>query len=521
MESFVYRHEYCKRERRIYDHKNTNFTAPRHMKMSMKQEKHRKEHGEIQFQNTKDSLNKEILQLQKELKDQFIIRKELEKATVNQPHLHDPINQDLLPKPVKDLIKEISILEFEVKHLEEHLLSMYRKAFQEYINPSPKKSIEDSHVLRSHSSLSLRAKALEKTVHEALESYHSLPLAMLERSTDDLSSVSLAENRDICMSANRLSEEMVKCISTIYCQIADPPLLSHGFLSSPTGSSPQDQFVLWSPQCEGETTWVHKDFEASIEFSESWSSVVEVQGICRNDQRSSNVEHQERIFRSLVSQLEQVDPRKLKPEEKLAFWINVHNALVMHAFLIYGTPRGALKRISLVLKAAYNVGGHVISVGDIQRMILGCRLPHPGQWLQSLLFSKPKCKSNGAQKDYAIDHSQPLLYFALCSGSHSDPMVRIYTPKSVFQELEVAKEEYIYTNIRIKKGQKLFLPKLVEMYAKESSLCMNGLMDMIEHYVPEFYLRSFKLIRTGKSSKKIEWVPHNFSFRYLIFSQTV
>nr|KAJ0204570.1 hypothetical protein LSAT_V11C500271270 [Lactuca sativa] len=494
MESFVYRHEYCKRERRIYDHKNTNFTAPRHMKMSMKQEKHRKEHGEIQFQNTKDSLNKEILQLQKELKDQFIIRKELEKATVNQPHLHDPINQDLLPKPVKDLIKEISILEFEVKHLEEHLLSMYRKAFQEYINPSPKKSIEDSHVLRSHSSLSLRAKALEKTVHEALESYHSLPLAMLERSTDDLSSVSLAENRDICMSANRLSEEMVKCISTIYCQIADPPLLSHGFLSSPTGSSPQDQFVLWSPQCEGETTWVHKDFEASIEFSESWS---------------------------LVSQLEQVDPRKLKPEEKLAFWINVHNALVMHAFLIYGTPRGALKRISLVLKAAYNVGGHVISVGDIQRMILGCRLPHPGQWLQSLLFSKPKCKSNGAQKDYAIDHSQPLLYFALCSGSHSDPMVRIYTPKSVFQELEVAKEEYIYTNIRIKKGQKLFLPKLVEMYAKESSLCMNGLMDMIEHYVPEFYLRSFKLIRTGKSSKKIEWVPHNFSFRYLIFSQTV
>lgn len=193
----------------------------------MKQEKHRKEHGEIQFQNTKDSLNKEvkirtfinsltfnnhlfgifyqILQLQKELKDQFIIRKELEKATVNQPHLHDPINQDLLPKvkkklilriylskihsfkigspanqPVKDLIKEISILEFEVKHLEEHLLSMYRKAFQEYINPSPKKSIEDSHVLRSHSSLSLRAKALEKTVHEALESYHSLPLAMLE-----------------------------------------------------------------------------------------------------------------------------------------------------------------------------------------------------------------------------------------------------------------------------------------------------------------------------------------------------
>lgn len=508
-------------DQRIYEHKNTNFTAPQHLKMSMKQIKNHEVHKEIQFQNTHHSLKKEILQLQNELNDQLIIRKELEKATVNQPHSHDSINNDSLPKPVKDLIKEISILEFEVKHLEEYLLSMYRKAFQEYINPPPKEPIEDSNVHRSHSSLSFRTNALDKTVHETLDSYHSLPLAMLEHTTDDLSSTSLAENRDICMSANQLSEEMVKCISTIYCQIADPPLLSHGFLSSPSDSSPRDQFVLWSPQCEGETTWVHNDSEASMEFSESWSSVVEVQGICRNGQRSSNVEHKERIFRSLVSQLEQVDPGKLKPEEKLAFWINVHNALVMHAFLIYGTPRGALKRISLVLKAAYNIGGHVISVGDIQRKILGCRLPHPGQWLQSLLFPKSRCKSEDARKDYSIDHSQPLLYFALCSGSHSDPMVRIYTPKSVFQELEVAKEEYIYTNIRIPKGQKLFLPKLVEMYAKDSSLCMNGLMDMIEHSVPEFYQRSFKLIRTGKSSKKIEWVPHKFGFRYLVFSKLV
>lgn len=35
-------------------------------------------------------------------------------------------------------------------------------------------------------------------------------------------------------------------------------------------------------------------------------------------------------FRSLVAQLEVVNPRKMKHAEKLAFWINVHNALVMH-----------------------------------------------------------------------------------------------------------------------------------------------------------------------------------------------
>lgn len=42
-------------------------------------------------------------------------------------------------------------------------------------------------------------------------------------------------------------------------------------------------------------------------------------------------------FRSLICQLEDVDPGKLKHEEKLAFWINIHNALVMHVIFIFKT----------------------------------------------------------------------------------------------------------------------------------------------------------------------------------------
>lgn len=82
-------------------------------------------------------------------------------------------------------------------------------------------------------------------------------------------------------------------------------------------------------------------------------------------------------LRSLIGQLEGVDPRKMKHEEKLAFWINVHNALVMHvlnlvnrntnshdtalynsvmisfsvqAYLAYGIPQNNTKRVFLLLK---------------------------------------------------------------------------------------------------------------------------------------------------------------------------
>jgi len=40
-------------------------------------------------------------------------------------------------------------------------------------------------------------------------------------------------------------------------------------------------------------------------------------------------------YRSLVSRLENVNPRNMRHEEKLSFWINVHNSLAMHVkFLI-------------------------------------------------------------------------------------------------------------------------------------------------------------------------------------------
>lgn len=35
-----------------------------------------------------------------------------------------------------------------------------------------------------------------------------------------------------------------------------------------------------------------------------------------------------------------------------------------------------------------------------------------------------KFKDGDESRAYAIDHPEPLLHFALCSGSHSDPPVK-------------------------------------------------------------------------------------------------
>lgn len=180
-----------------------------------------------------------------------------------------------------------------------------------------------------------------------------------------------------------------------------------------------------------------------------------------------------------------------------------------------------MKRVFRLLKAAYNVGGHVVSANVIQSSILGCRMSRPGQWLRLLLSSRGKFKVGDERQAYAIEHSEPLLHFALCTGNHSDPAVRVYTPNRVFQELVAAKEEYIRATFGVKKDQKVVLPKVVESFAKDSGLCPAGVMEMIQQSLPESLRRGIKKIQHGNFHKNIEWVPHNFSFRYLIMKELV
>ncbi|XP_031132101.1 uncharacterized protein LOC116033496 isoform X1 [Ipomoea triloba] len=434
-----------------------------------------------------------------------------------------------LNKPAEDLIREIAVLEVEVEYLEKYLLAMYRERFSEWLgtighgdsgrhdwiifNKKDSREMQKKHsvaelddpsILRCQSSLSHTACSfrISPPIAEALDSCHSLPDSLqhcAQQSTaNNVDQLCSFVSRQVHESPNWLSEEMIKCISAIYCKLASPS----SALGLQTGE--HSSFHSWS--------------DNPFRLEEPSVTAVELRGLCRHGQSLNRVHHVLQRFRSLVSQMEQIDPRKMKHEEKLAFWINVHNALVMHAFLVYGIPRSNLKRASLLLKAAYNIGGKAVSVEMIQSCILRCQLARPGQWLQ-LFFPKLKFKPRDPRRAYAIQHEEPRLRFALCSGCHSDPVVRLYTPKRVFQDLEVAKEEYFQMNIRVHKEQKLLMPRNIECFVKEVGLCSSGLPEMIDQSLPEKFREKFRQTDAGKLWKKIVWVPHSFSFRYLISNE--
>ncbi|CAF2114081.1 unnamed protein product [Brassica napus] len=203
-----------------------------------------------------------------------------------------------------------------------------------------------------------------------------------------------------------------------------------------------------------------------------------------------------------IKKLESVAPRKLSHQEKLAFWINIHNALC-HA--LNGVPQNNGKRFLLLCKPAYNIGGRMVSVEAVQSYIPRIRMPRPGQWVKLLFFPR-KSRTGDEHQGYSLDHSEPLSYTLL--------FIRVYTHKGIYQELETAKEEYSSATFGVKKDQKLVLPKIIESLRKDSGLNQAALVEMIQECLPETIIKRNFALRSRKSI--VEWTPHSFAFRHLI-----
>lgn len=107
---------------------------------------------------------------------------------------------------------------------------------------------------------------------------------------------------------NKLSEDMIKCMSSIYCKLSDPPLTNHS-VSSPNSSlsslsafSPKDQYDMWSPGLRKDSSFdVQLDnpfhVEGLKEFSGPYSTMVEVPGIHRDTQKLGDIEDMLQCFR--------------------------------------------------------------------------------------------------------------------------------------------------------------------------------------------------------------------------------
>ncbi|XP_010927287.2 uncharacterized protein [Elaeis guineensis] len=415
-------------------------------------------------------------------------------------------------KSVAELVKEISTLELEVIHLEQYLLSLYRTAFDQYLASSSTvaghvssppvechaghlrldSTIQTSHQATHSINLDLVAdrpshpqivQRVGKSASDCRHTEHSpaCDLAFSSGLNDDIpKSVSghrsLADHLGASITDHvpeiscKLSEDIIRCISAIFCRLAPAQHVVQMASLTPSVSScstfsPQDPSDNWSPQCPYEAS--PSQFESLEDQSFQYDGMVEVPQIRIDGDKFGYASKMLNIFRSLIQCLKNIDPRKMEHDEQLAFWINIHNALVMH-------------------------------------------------WLRSLFTPAVKFMNGNGKHPYALDHPEPLAHFALSSGACSDPPVRLYTARGIYKELELAKAEFMQANVSVRKEQKIVLPKILYYYAKDAYMELSGLMEMVCDSIPDAQRKAIKGCLKRRLDKCVEWSPYKSTFRYLV-----
>ncbi|XWS69512.1 hypothetical protein CRYUN_Cryun04dG0185000 [Craigia yunnanensis] len=142
-----------------------------------------------------------------------------------------------------------------------------------------------------------------------------------------------------------------------------------------------------------------------------------------------------RRYLNLARDLQRINLQLLTPYERLAFFLNLYNAMVIHAVISIGHPEGILDKRAFFCDFQYVIGGYPYSLSIIENGILRNNRKSP--------YSLIRPFSNGDRRlEVAPTKVNPLIHFGLCNGTRSSPTVRFFTPQGVEGELRCAAREY-------------------------------------------------------------------------------
>ncbi|OVA18038.1 protein of unknown function DUF547 [Macleaya cordata] len=225
-------------------------------------------------------------------------------------------------------------------------------------------------------------------------------------------------------------------------------------------------------------------------------------------------------LRVLMNNLQNVDLRFLTHQQKLAFWINMYNACIMHGFLVYGVPSSPEKLLALMNKVTVSIGGNKINALAIEHFIL--RQPSSSNMKDVSLFGEESEKEAAAYNIYGLESPEPNVTFALCCGTRSSPSVRIYTADGVLAELERSKLEYLQASIAVTSTKRFVMPELLLRNMLDFASDTDSLVEWVCHQLPtsgslrKLMVDCLRGHNNGKISNIVEKMPYELEFQYLL-----
>ena len=142
-------------------------------------------------------------------------------------------------------------------------------------------------------------------------------------------------------------------------------------------------------------------------------------------------------FRRMSVELQRVDIGSMTDNEKLAFFINIYNVLVIHATVEKGAGTTNYTRYKFFSGSSYNIGGEVWSLNDIENGIL-----RSNRSSMATLYMKP-FKQSDPRMAFILKQVEPRIHFALNCGAKSCPPIKTFSGDDINKQLDLATAAFL------------------------------------------------------------------------------
>ena len=206
-------------------------------------------------------------------------------------------------------------------------------------------------------------------------------------------------------------------------------------------------------------------------------------------------------YRGRSARLIDFDPATLTShEQRLAFWINLYNALIIDAVIAFGLKESIREDLGFFRRAAYVIGGLRYSADDIEHGILRGNHRHFYP-----LIPFPQFAPDDPRLAHTVRPVDPRIHCALVCASRSCPPIALYDAARIHQQLDVAARNFVNSggvDIEPQRGRVL-LSSIFRWYRGDFG-GRQGVLEFVLRYLDDGPARGFLEAQHGRVSLRYQ-----------------
>ena len=210
-------------------------------------------------------------------------------------------------------------------------------------------------------------------------------------------------------------------------------------------------------------------------------------------------------YKDLTRRLQSFNLGTLKNRsQRLAFWVNIYNAAVIHGIIELGLKRSVKEFFHFFDRVAYEIGGLRFSLNDIEHGILRGNQRPPYRFFKPFRGKDPRGK-------VTITPMDPRIHFALVCGATSCPPVSFYEAEQIDFQLKLAAESFINSpRVQILPAENvLLISAIFKWYKTDFGGSDQTVIDTILAFLDEGETKRF--LRDHRTRMRIRYQPYNWN----------